>query len=81
MSERDECRGPDVGAGAPADPNPIAGEPADASGDGETDPAVDPVDSSSSDPSLPAAGDVVQAVADFVEDLVEDTTTPSTDDD
>ena len=71
VSERDQSRRLAVGAGAPADPDPVADEPA-AAGEGEPGPAVDGPGTPGRDVRSPSSGDVVQAVADFVEDLVED---------
>ncbi len=57
MSDRDDSGHREVGAGAPADPDPAAEGPA-AEADGG-----------------PVPGDVVQAVAALVEDLVDDAAT------
>ena len=70
MSECDESRHLAVGAGAPVDAGP-AREPADASDD-EVAPPPDGVDPPGADAGPARPGDVVQAVADFVDALVED---------
>lgn len=61
-----------VGAGAPSDPGPVRGGP---HADG---PAPDGGATPGADPALPGSGDVLRAVADFVDDLVEDTGTDDT---
>lgn len=71
MRERDQGRCLAVGAGAPADPDSHADGCA-AVIDAEPLPAVDRVEAPDPDPRPPRSADVVQAVADFVEDLVED---------
>jgi hypothetical protein len=70
VSECDESRQLAVGPGAPVDADP-AHEPADASDD-EVAPPPDGVDPPGPDAGAARRGDVVQAVADFVDALVED---------
>jgi hypothetical protein len=67
--ERDDSQHLAVGAGAPADPDPLAEGSAAALTDDETDSAGEPVGTPGPDGPLPSPDDVVQAVADFVEDL------------
>lgn len=65
MSERDEARCHAIGAGAPADPEPLAQEapPSD-------DPPSPQNPASSPDP--PPSDEVVQAVRELLDDVVED---------
>jgi hypothetical protein len=72
MSERDNSRQLPVGAGAPADPDSAAAEAPAASIDGGPDLAADPDGGPGRGSQQSSPGDVVQAVAEFVEDLVED---------
>ena len=69
VSARPLPRGLTVGAGAPSDPDAVRGGP---EADG---PAPDGGTTPGSDPALAGSGDVLRAVADFVDDLVEDTGT------
>jgi hypothetical protein len=65
---------------APGEPDPLDDDP----GAGADQPGADDPDPPPAPPSLSIAtspGDVVQAVADFVDDLVEDTEAPETSDD
>lgn len=73
MSERDESRHLAVVAGAPADRDPVADGPVAA--DGPPVPAVDQDGQPGSEVPSPSPGDAVQAVAEFVEDLVDDAAT------
>ena len=80
MSARDESRRLEVGAGSPAAPDPATDGSATADvdeplvGDATTGPAVgdDVAGAPASDHPVPPPGDVVRAVAAFVDDLVEE---------
>jgi hypothetical protein len=63
VRERDQSRHLAVGAGAPSDPD----DPDDPDG-------ADGADETGDEPETPASDDVVQAVAEFLDDLVDDPT-------
>lgn len=79
MSENAAGRHLAVGAGAPADPDHLANGLTGAVTDGTAIPDGDRA--ADAEARLPSPDDAVQAVTDFVEDLVEDLDTPSDSDD
>lgn len=75
MSDSDDGRQLAVGAGSPADPDRGASGPAgDCGGAGRAASPGDPDGAPAADPPVPPGDDVVQAVADFVDDLVDPAT-------
>jgi len=74
VRERDQSRHVAVGAGAPSDPDaPEA--PSEPGGNGHSDPGEDPTASTAAPVPTPrTTDDVIQAVTDFLDDLIDDPT-------